>query len=109
MTSDELVAKINAQENKVLAAAALVILLACTGCISSRAYRLPAIKADEINVTHTDWAGSIKASAKGLHVTETYYVWEEAEWTLSYGGWQDHVIAKGYRQKRPKPEDESSK
>ncbi len=81
---------------------ALALALSLSGCISTRAYRLPNIKADEVNVTHTDWAGSIKATAKGLHVTDTYYVWDEAEWILSYAGWQDHVIAKGYHQEREK-------
>lgn len=82
-----------------------ILALLTGGCISSRSYRLPAIKADEIVVTHTDWAGSITARAKGLHVTESYYVWEEASWSLQYGGWHDSVTATNFRQKREK-EDE---
>ncbi len=86
----------------------LAILATLTGgCVSSRTYRLPAIRADEINVTHTDWAGTIQARAKGLRVTETFYYWDEAEWILSYGGWQDHVVARGFRQRRDKAAEEA--
>jgi hypothetical protein len=81
--------------------------LLCSGCITSRSYRLPPIKADEISATHTDWFGTVRAHASGLHVTESYLMWERAEWLLTYGGWSDHVVATNYRQRREKEKEEA--
>ena len=82
-----------------------VVLL--TGCATSRNYRLPNISADEVTVEHRDWIGGISARATDVKVTDRYLTAATAEWEVTYGGWHDKVVAKGYRQRRADPEPET--
>lgn len=84
----------------VLCLCAAIACLSLTGCVTSRTYRLPNIAADEVEVNHTDWFGSIKASGTDMRVTEKYITWGLAKWEVTYGGWHDTVLAKNYRQRR---------
>lgn len=87
----------------LLGVAAALLL---SGCATSRNYRLPPISADEVTVEHRDWFGGITARATDIKVTEKYITAATAEWEVTYGGWHDKVVAKGYRQRRAEPEIE---
>ena len=78
------------------------LVLLCMAAAGSSCRTLPNLSADEIHSRTSVLGVTVTADALGLKTTDAFIVAEDAQWGISFPGFDHITNTKNYKQRRPK-------